>query len=84
MALGTFALISAILVGLGITIDSLTNPAPRSAVGYVDTTDLGFTEAHYYEIHTPDGTIPCIVTKSPDYGAGVGIDCDWTDKEPTP
>lgn len=50
--------------------------------GYLDTTNLGFTEAHYYEVHTPDGTIPCIVTESTEHGAGAGVDCNWEDIQP--
>lgn len=41
----------------------------------LDSTQVPLGNVSYYEVHTPDGTVPCLVYSS---GYQGGLDCDWT------
>lgn len=39
-----------------------------------DTTAVGLGDISYYEVHTPDGSVPCLVYSGINKG---GLSCDW-------
>lgn len=76
LALAAVAVTALGLAGCGFS-GPPANVAPVTTSSVADTTYVESGIVTYVEVHTPDGSVPCLVLDPYDRGP-TSLDCDWT------